>query len=301
MNTVFSNSRTLYLGIDGGGSKCKARLTDAKHQILGSAISGPANPTHGFEQAIHSIVESAEMALENAGFDKRDISNVIAGVGLAGVNLPSTHKMMSEWQHPFKRMFLTTDLHIACLGAHGGVEGAVMVAGTGSCGYLYSTNKSVIYGAHGFPVGDKGSGAWMGLEALRMVLLAGDSFAEQTSLTEKISTKLNAKGLSIVEVMVGASPRQYAQLAPLVIEAAEEGDSVAVAIVKDGAQYLSGIAKKLLLDGSVRLSLLGGLSEKLIPWLDADVVKHLSEPLDQPESGAIYYAENKMNLLREVV
>ena len=301
MNTVFSNSSTLYLGIDGGGSKCKARLTDAKHQILGSAISGPANPTHGLEQAIHSIVESAEMALENAGFDKKDISNVIAGVGLAGVNLPSTHKMMSEWQHPFKRMFLTTDLHIACLGAHGGVEGAVMVAGTGSCGYLYSTNKSAIYGAHGFPVGDKGSGAWMGLEALRMVLLAGDGFAEQTSLTEKISTKLNAKGLSIVEVMVGASPRQYAQLAPLVIEAAEEGDSVAVAIVKDGAQYLSSIAKKLLLDGPVRLSLLGGLSEKLIPWLDVDVVKHLSEPLDQPESGAIYYAENKMNLLREAV
>jgi glucosamine kinase len=297
MNTVSNSEGIIYLGIDGGGSKCKARVTDAQHQVLGSAVSGPANPSSNYDLAIASIVESAEMAMVDAGFEKSALSSVIAGVGLAGVNLPSAFKAISEWSHPFSKMFLTTDLHIACLGAHGGDEGAVMIAGTGSCGYFYSKQKTAIYGAHGFPCGDKGSGAWIGLEAFRAVLLAGDSLIVDTVLTEKISKMLNAKGLATVEAMVGASPRQYAQLAPLVLEAASQGDEVAVNIIKDGAAYLSAIAKKLLNDKPARFSLLGGISEKLIPWMDSDIIPHISAPLDQPESGAIYFAENAIKTL----
>ncbi|WP_101758297.1 N-acetylglucosamine kinase [Oceanicoccus sp. KOV_DT_Chl] len=298
MNSAFKNERTIYLGIDGGGSKCKARVVDEKFRVLGSAVAGPANPVHGIEQAIESIQSSAQMALLAAGFEKNDISQVVAGVGLAGVNLPSLYQVMQEWQHPFKRLFLTTDLHIACLGAHGGEEGAVMVAGTGSCGYIYSKNKTAIYGAHGFPAGDKGSGAWLGLEAMKAVLLAQDGLAEATQLTELLSAKLGTKGLGLVEVMVGASPRKYAQLAPLVIEAAEKNDAVAVGIIRDGACYLSMIARKLLADNPARLSLLGGLSERLMPWMDQDVVGRFSSPLDQPEAGAIYFAKKEMEFWR---
>ncbi len=297
MNTVSNKEGIIYLGIDGGGSKCKARVSDEQHRVLGSAVSGPANPSSNYALAIASIVESAELALVDAGLDKSAISSVVAGVGLAGVNLPSAYKTMSEWKHPFARMFLTTDLHIACLGAHGGEEGAVMIAGTGSCGYINFQGKTAIYGAHGFPCGDKGSGAWMGLEALRAILLASDGLIPDTLLAEKISTQLGAQGLEIVEAMVGALPRQYAQLAPLVLEAAEQGDQAAITIIKEGASYLSDVAKKLLADNPPRFSLLGGISEKLIPWMDADIVPRISEPLDQPESGAIYFAESAMKAL----
>ncbi|ARN75097.1 N-acetylglucosamine kinase [Oceanicoccus sagamiensis] len=294
MNTVLNSKPILYLGIDGGGSKCKARVTDEHHQVLGTAVAGPANASNNFDLSLASITESAEMAMVDAGFKKTDLANVIAGIGLAGVNLPGAYKAMSEWQHPFARMFLTTDLHIACLGAHGGEQGAVIIAGTGSCGCLYTDNKTAIYGGHGFPYGDKGSGAWMGLQALQTILLAGDGLVEPTLLTEKIERQLNASGLSMVETMVGASPRQYGKLAPLVLEAAQQGDAAATAIIKDGASYISAMARKLLDDKPARFSMLGGLSEKLIPWMDDDIIPQISAPLDQPDAGAIYFAESSL-------
>lgn len=55
------------------------------------------------------------------------------------------------------------------MGAHTRDEGAVMIAGTGSCGYSFVNGKATILGAHGFPFGDKCSGAWIGLEAVKAV------------------------------------------------------------------------------------------------------------------------------------
>ena len=61
------------------------------------------------------------------------LKQVVAGLGLAGVNLPGLYQKINEWHHPFKEMFLTTDLHTACIGAHKGADGAVIITGTGSC------------------------------------------------------------------------------------------------------------------------------------------------------------------------
>ena len=113
-----SDNNEIFLGIDGGGTKCKAIVMSGDNKILGTGIAGPANPLHGYEQAINSIVESAKLALKDAGIDESEIGNIVAGVGLAGVNLPVLFEKISQWEHPFKNMFLATDLLIACLGAH---------------------------------------------------------------------------------------------------------------------------------------------------------------------------------------
>lgn len=301
MNIDSKPHEILYVGIDGGGSKCKARIVNAEGVVLGQAIAGPANPLHGLEIAKNSIVNAAEQALIDANLNKNMISELVAGVGLAGVNLPTLFKKMSEWQHPFKKMFLTTDLHIACLGAHSGNEGAVIVAGTGSCGYSFVKGQSVIYGAHGFPFGDKGSGAWIGLEAVRAALLAFDGLGPDTQLNRVIAEEFNVEGLSIVEEMSGSAPCRYAKLAPKVIDAAENGDEVAAKIIAEGANYLSRVAEKLLENSPDRLSLLGGLSVRLIPWLSEKVQQNISEPLDQPEAGAVCYAKQEYGFWEKVV
>ncbi len=162
----------LFIGIDGGGTKCRARLLSTEDKVLGTGLGGSANPFHGEAQAKASIVCAVNMALADAGLPSTEIANLIAGVGLAGVNLPSVFDAMNQWDHPFKKMYLTTDLHIACLGAHNRDEGAVLIAGTGSCGYSFVNGKATIVGGHGFPFGDKCSGAWIGLEAVKAVLLA---------------------------------------------------------------------------------------------------------------------------------
>lgn len=286
-------SEQLFVGIDGGGTKCRARLFSADDKVLGTGVGGPANPLHGQLQTKASILQAVEMALTEANLPNSAAADLIAGVGLAGVNLPSLFEVMNTWHHPFKKMYLTTDLHIACLGAHTRDEGAVMIAGTGSCGYSFVNGKATILGAHGFPFGDKCSGAWIGLEAVKAVLLASDALGPQTCLSDLIGDHLQAKGVMIVDRMGAAKSSDYAQLAGFVLEAAELNDEVAVKIMREGADYMSAVAEKLWETGPSRMSLIGGLSGPLTPWLKPSVAASLSNPISQPEFGAVYFARQQ--------
>jgi glucosamine kinase len=293
-----SNKNELFLGIDGGGSKCKAIIVDAESNILGTGISGPANPLHGYEQAVNSITESAELAIKNAGLVGIELNDLIAGVGLAGVNLPVLFEKMSNWQHPFKQMFLATDLLIACLGAHKGEDGAVMITGTGSCGFSYVNGHPYVLGGHGFPHGDKGSGAWFGFQAANHVLMSLDGLKEESLINEKLLTLLNVKdGLEMVETIAGKPAAFYAKMANLVFDAAEEGDKVAKEIVLEGADYISGVARQLSKQNPPRLSLIGGLTPRIMPWLAQDVKDKLADPLCPPEVGSVIYAQQQLALL----
>jgi len=285
----------LYLGIDGGGSKCRAVITASDGRVLGEGLGGPANPYFGLERAITSILEATEQALANAGLVPEDKGRLIAGVGLAGVNLPHLFAEVNKWQHPFLRMYLTTDLHAACLGAHEGKEGAVIVVGTGSCGFSVVNGEALILGAHGFLMGDKGSGAWIGLEAIKAVLLAADELGPQTQLSDSIEQLLGCKGLAMIEKMTGVPSRSYAKIAPLVFAAAEQQDSVAIDILTESGRYISALANKLLATEPLRLSMIGGVSMRLSPWLDKAVVEQVLAPIEQPEFGAIHFAKHKMD------
>ena len=245
-----NTSRSLFLGIDGGGSKCKAIVMNAHNEILGIGISGPANPLHGFEQATHSITQSATLALNNAGLAHIQLKEVIAGIGLAGVNMPILFEQVAAWQHPFNTMHLTTDLLIACLGAHHGNDGAVIISGTGSCGFCCVKEQHTVVGGHGFPQGDKGSGAWFGLQAVEQVLLSLDGLLPTTLMSKLLLKKLNCHNdIDLVEAVAHQKPP--------------------------------------------RLSMMGGLTSSLTPWLADTLQSRLSQPLNAPEVGAVLYARQQ--------
>ncbi|WP_448211861.1 N-acetylglucosamine kinase [Colwellia sp. MEBiC06753] len=289
-----NNSQGLFLGIDGGGSKCKAILVDENNTVLGTGISGPGNPLHGFEQATNSITESAILALAEAGLPAEKLSEIPAGVGLAGVNLPVLFQQMSAWQHPFKQMYLATDLLIACLGAHAGEDGAVMITGTGSCGFVYIDGVEEIVGAHGFPHGDKGSGAWIGLQAAKQVLLSLDELVEPTLLTKAVLNHLQVSdAVELVEAIASKPATFYAKMAGLVFEAANKQDAVAHEIIAEGADYISRVARKLLAKNPPKISLIGGLTPLLTPYLDQDIQDKLTAPVYPPEMGSVIFARQQ--------
>jgi glucosamine kinase len=297
MSVNYTDNNTLYVGIDGGGSKCRATIVRSTGELLGSGVAGPANPFQDTAQALTSITGSVHLALEDAGLEQAAIHGLIAGVGLAGVNLPRFYDIINTWDHPFTHLFLTTDLHIACLGAHGGQDGAVLVAGTGSCGYFHAGGRSFICGAHGFPFGDKGSGAWIGLEAIKKALLALDGLGPTTTLEQRISAQLQTDSLGIIEKMAGATSNHYAKLAPLVFTAAAEGDVVAEGILVEGAAYLEAVASKLSAAAPPRMSLLGGLGKYILPRFSAELQALLTPALQGPEQGAVYYAQKQYQAL----
>ena len=291
-----ASKQALFIGIDGGGSKCKAIIVNADNQVLGSGTAGPANPLHGFEQTINSIEASAKLALNDAGLSEDFISQLVAGVGLAGVNLPSLMTQMEQWPHPFQQMFLTTDLNIACLGAHNGENGAIIITGTGSCGYSNVDQQEFFIGGHGFPHGDKGSGAWIGLQVVTKVLCSLDGLEINSLMNPLLLDKLNCQDyLALIEMVAKKPACFYASLACVAFEAAKEGDRLALGIINDGAKYISNLAGKLLINKPERLSLIGGLTPVISPYLDAYIADNLTLPLNPPEIGAVIFAKQQLD------
>ena len=78
-NNIKNNQ--LFVGIDGGGTKCKAIIVNRCNDIVGPGVAGPGNPLHGFNQATHSIEQSARLALQDAGLKDTPLSELIVGVG----------------------------------------------------------------------------------------------------------------------------------------------------------------------------------------------------------------------------
>lgn len=279
---------TLYLGIDGGGSHCRTMLQHADGRLLGEGRGGPANPVYGVEQTIQSILTATDEALLQAGLTPADKAQLVVGAGLAGLHLPRMQLAMQQWQHPFKALYLTTDLHVAATGAHQGLDGAVIILGTGFSSVSSHQGQLTQIGGYGFPINATCSGSWFGLEAVKAVLLDADGVGLPTRLTSIVLKDKNATELA--EQYMNASATEYARLAPLVFELADLGDPVCLSFIQHGAAFINQVIRKLLSTQVSRVSMIGGISERIKPWLDPQLSLCINPALSSPEQGAILFA-----------
>ena len=128
------DSNVLLLGVDGGGTSCRARLCTFAGEILGEGITGPANLRLGLGRSLAAVNEVAIQCLGQAGLAPGQLARTVACLALAGASEPTQLAAARAHKHPFGKALFTTDAHAACIGAHGERDGAVIVAGTGSIG-----------------------------------------------------------------------------------------------------------------------------------------------------------------------
>ncbi|RLI09109.1 hypothetical protein DRO42_05090, partial [Candidatus Bathyarchaeota archaeon] len=102
--------------------------------------------------------------------------------------------------------------------------------------------------------------------ALTAALRAHDGRGEQTALVGKIKTKLNLGDLGeVIDLLYATGMRSHevAALAPLVAEAAEEGDEVAACILREAGTELGraavAVIRKLRLQGQFTVAQTGGV------------------------------------------
>ena len=57
---------------------------------------------------------------------------------------------------------------------------------------------------------------------------------------------------------------------------------------------MSKLAHRLLENKPPRLSMIGGLAEPLNKWLDPDIAKLVENPIQPPEMGAVYFAQQSV-------
>jgi glucosamine kinase len=115
-------------------------------------------------------------------------------------------------------------------------------------------------------ISDEGSGAWLGCEAARRVLWAYDGRIEWSELLTVLFARFQSDPHAIVRWSSRAAPRDLAALAPLVVDFAMQGDSVAVELMQTGAGYIDALAKQLVSAAGGRLALMGGLAEHMEPF-----------------------------------
>lgn len=279
----------LLLGVDGGGTGCRARLTDVNGQVLGEGTGGPANIRFGIKESFSAVLQATDMCLDQAGLSLQG-SEIVACLALAGASEPTHLAAARTYNLPFAHTLLTTDAHAACFGAHGGKNGGIIVVGTGSVGWGIVGNREHRVGGWGFPVSDEGSGAWLGCEAVRRVLWAYDGRIAWTGLTKSLLERFEGDPHAIVRWMGQARPRDFGSLAPAIIAYAGRGDPVGRELMQDAARHVDVMAQRLAALGVPRLALSGGLAPSIEPWLAASTRELLVAPLGDALSGALLLA-----------
>ncbi len=279
----------LLLGVDGGGTTCRARLSTLSGAILGEGVSGPANLRLGIELSFAAIIEAAIQCLDAAALPHDHLRRIVACLALAGASEPAYLAAARGYEHPFGKALITTDAHAACVGAHGQKDGGVIIAGTGTVGWAVLRGQSHRVGGWGLPVSDEGSGAWLGCEALRRVLWAFDGRIAWSGLLRVLFDEFADDPHAIVRWTQTATPRDFAALAPRVFEHATT-DPVAGDLMRLAASHIDALASRLVALGTKRLALVGGCAPALQPWLAEETKVHLVAPAGDALQGALHLA-----------
>ena len=258
--------------------------------MLGRGIAGPAATRFGFDASWAAIEQAARNAFGEAGLDPAVCQDVHAGVGVAGLSRAGARLALEAKPHPFASVRFVTDGEIACLGAHAGRDGAIVIVGTGSCGIGLFEERMLKVGGYGFPVSDEGSGAALGLAAMRLALLAHDGRTDRTALLDELMRCFSNEPNEIVGWMDKATATDYAAFAPIIVRHAEVGDAAARRIMQTGASAIEGICRRLFERGAPRLSLIGGLASVMEAWLAPDLRRRLSPAEGDALDGAAILA-----------
>jgi len=278
------------LGVDGGGTGCRAAIATASGEIVGRGKSGPANIRTDLTGARDNIVAAAREAAKAAGLDPDVVSGVRAILGLAGANVGDYGRQL-EGLLPFARSSVVSDALIALEGAVGdGGDGAIAIVGTGTAYLVRRNGVERALGGWGFQVGDQGAGSRIGREALEEALLAHDNVRPASPLSDAILTSFGNDPHAIVEFSLGAKPGDFAGFAPKVLEYAARGDALAKEILARAIAAVEASLAALGLDQTTPLSLLGGLSQFYAEHLSPPFRTLVRPPRTDALGGAVSMA-----------
>ena len=243
----------MYLGVDAGGTRSTALVVDEHGRTRGRADGGPANyQTIGADAARRSLDDVVSRALGAAGVEPSDVT--WAGYGIAGADRPkdfdAVRAQLSAAALPERRTLVNDSQLALWAGTDDGV-GVALVSGTGTNAIARGPGGRIAnVGGYCYELGDFGSAGDLGREALRLAMRGREGRGDETSLYEKLCAKLEVDPLEdVIDRWMRREPdaEDYGAFAPLVFEAAAEGDAVARELLVRAGQELA-LAALVLID-----------------------------------------------------
>jgi N-acetylglucosamine kinase-like BadF-type ATPase len=283
-----------FLGIDGGGTKTLAVITDAEGHECGRGTGGPGNIALQDDAALALSVRTAvDEARRAAGLLDLHFAAVCAGVAGYSVEMRRTaFEAVLRREVMAERYRVEPDYVVAYWGATEGEPGVVIIAGTGAVAYgCNAEGQSRKEDGFGYLLGDRGSGFNLGLYALRYTL---DRMQESRSdaLTAAVLEHTGARLQNeILQWLYGEfSTARVAGLAPIVGALAEAGDPPSRTLVAEMARRLRhtvrSIRHTLWLPRGAPVYPLGGLWQ-LGPFFRAE----FAEPTWPGHAGTVLTAD----------
>ncbi|MFZ5962841.1 BadF/BadG/BcrA/BcrD ATPase family protein [Thalassococcus sp. BH17M4-6] len=281
----------LILGIDGGGTGCRAALCDLAGTPLGQAKGGAANYTSDPAATLTHVRLAAMEAAADAGLTSDVLTRCTAHVGLAGVMTAADQAAVAA-ALPFGAITVSDDRLTTAVGALGPRDGALAAVGTGSFVAVRRGESIRYFGGWGLRVGDQASGAWLGRGALETCLLVHDGLAPGSDLIRDLMAHFDNDPVQIVNFARTAQPRDHAGFARQIIDAAAAGDAHGLALMQAGAAYLADcFAQADLRDGDV-ITLSGGIGPHYASYLGPDLGHRIAPPQGTALDGAVRLARD---------
>lgn len=238
------------LGLDGGGTGCRAALADATGRVIARASAGPANIVTDPQGARAAILAAAGAVME--GHCPPD--QVCAVLGLAGANFPKAAARIAQGL-PFARVQVVQDVQIAVAGALGDDDGILAAMGTGSVFAVRRADALRVIGGWGLVLGDEGSGAWIGRALMARALRGLDGFVPLTPLLRRLLDD-HGGGAGLAAFAQSARPADFAALAPLVTGS---DDPAAIAVMEAATVEVAAAIDLLQQGGALPVVFTGGL------------------------------------------
>ena len=169
---------SVFLGIEGGGSRTVALLADDRGRILRRLQSGPLNLKLATDR---EILAGLRLIHRSIGLTPKDSPNTIVAslsaisLCLAGCRTAADRirvRALAARVWPRVHCFVGNDLDSGFAAAFGrSGDGILVIGGTGSCVYGRRDGRAVKVGGWGHLLGDHGSGYWITQRTLQAALM----------------------------------------------------------------------------------------------------------------------------------
>lgn len=263
----------LVLGVDGGGTKTLAVLAEVDGEgaveLLGYGRSGPANmQLAGRATALASLEEAIGAAVSGLVAPDRPIDHAV--LALAGTGSPEVRAEIEQWVEARQDIAAFDVIHDTQPVLEMGTPeswGVALIVGTGSVAVGRNlAGRTAMRGGWGHWFGDLGSGYDLGRQALAATAQMDDGMAPPTAMAEGVLAHFGLsepRGLMPALARRGNTRREIAALAPVVLDAAAAGDTVAQGVLArcstELARLVCSAASSVGLEDDYPLALAGGV------------------------------------------
>lgn len=302
---------SVFLGVDGGGTKTDFLLIDEAGSVLAERREGSAYYLETGVDALQAMLaEGIRGTLSQAAILPGDLTFACIGLPSYGEDSALCTRLdgLAAVVLPEERYRCVNDMVCGWAAALAGGDGINIVAGTGSIAYGEFESRSARAGGWGELFSDEGSAYWVAREALGLFSRMSDGRTARSALYDLIRDHFRLHvDLDLCAAIYGPpqmTRSEIAALAPIAARAVDEGDLQARCIFEAAAHELAGIVHAVRDQLTVPplfplpVSYSGGmfsLNGPLSPLLEAALQKadrryRFAAPMALPRAGAALYA-----------